>query len=104
MPDFEFEFTPGMVERGNIDLYGRPVVQNPDGSISTLRSFSAGFDDKHYLLPLVGDKGEDLTHEQAIELFRRSGQHLGAFSTPESATEYAKRISAESGRWYRGAR
>ena len=102
MPDFEFEFYPGMMERGNIDPYNRPVVQNPDGSISTLRSFSAGFDDRHYLLPLVGDNGENLTEEQAIALFRKNNRHLGAFDSPESASEYAKRISAESGRWYRG--
>lgn len=104
MADFEFEFFPGMIERGNIDVYDRPVRQNPDGSISTLQSFSVGFDGRHYLLPMIGEQGEQLDYNSAIDLFRRTGRHLGAFDNPDAASDYGRRISAESGRWYRGKR
>ena len=41
----------GNTGRGNIDLYNRPVVKNPDGTISTVNSFSIEVDGKTVLLP-----------------------------------------------------
>lgn len=83
---------PGMVEGGNIDLSKRPVVRNADGSISTVRSIGVEFDGKEILLPTVSEDGKILTEQQAIEQYRRTGKHLGKFSTVDAANAYAEAI------------
>ena len=86
-------YTMGLLEPGNIDLGKRPVVRNPDGTISTVRSMSVGFDGKHYLIPTVAADGRGILSDQdAIEQFRQSGQHLGVFNSPDAATAYSQRL------------
>src|SRR5262249_22152126 len=82
----------GLGEKGNIDLFNRPRVQNDDGSISTVRSISVGIDGKEVLIPTVSDDGRILSEDQAIAQYRKSGRHLGKFDTPNNATAFAKRL------------
>jgi hypothetical protein len=89
-----------MYEPGNIDLKTRPVVKNEDGTISTVRSMSANFDGKEYLIPTVSDDGRILSEEEAIQQFRKSGKHLGVFNTPDEATSYAERLHNEQAEMY----
>ena len=91
----------GLIEPGNIDLAHRPVVQNPDGGFSTVLSTSVNLDGKEYLIPQVSDSGEILSLDQAIELFRKTGKHLGVFDSPENATSYAKRLHSEQEQEYK---
>ena len=57
---------------GNIDLTQRPIVPNPDGSFSTVRSMSF--------------------NEDAIKHYRDTGQHLGKFGTVQEADAYAEQL------------
>lgn len=79
----------GLVESGNIDLTSRPRVKNADGSISTVRSVGVNVDGEEVLIPTVSPDGKILTTQQAVDLYKESGQHLGKFETPEDSTAYA---------------
>nr|WP_240431521.1 injection protein [Pectobacterium parmentieri] len=92
LPSQNQQPTAGMVRSGNIDLHNRPVVKNPDGSISTVRSMSANFDGNEVLIPTVSDDGRIMSDDEAIDNYRRTGRHLGMFSSPEAATAYAESL------------
>lgn len=80
---------PGMLAPGNLDLTKRPVVKNPDGSISTVRSISFSLGPgREVLIPtVVGNKVLD--NQSAVQHFFHTGQHLGIFNSPDTATAYA---------------
>lgn len=84
--------TTGVIERGNIDLAKRPVVNNADGTVSTVRSMSANIDGVEVLIPTVTDDGRVVSDEEAIALYERTGRHLGKFATPADATTYAEAL------------
>jgi hypothetical protein len=83
---------PGQVEAGNIDLTKRPVVKNPDGTISTELSFSIS-DEKgrEVLIPQVVG-GKILSQKEAVEHYHKTGEHLGIFKDVESANAAAEKI------------
>ena len=94
-----YKNTDGVLKgKGNIDLNHRQVVHNPDGSISTERSITVGFDDGVYLLPTVIN-GKIVSDNEAIEYFRKTGEHLGRFDTEEDAEDYAVKLH-ERQDWY----
>lgn len=82
---------------GNIDLSQRRVLNNSDGTISTIETISVNFDGREVLLPTISPEGVRLTEDEAVDLYRRTGQHLGIFDTPQEATDYARQISQEQG-------
>jgi hypothetical protein len=88
---------------GNIDLHARPVVHNQDGTISTVRSMSINVDGKEVLIPTVSPDGKILDDRQAVDLFRRTGKHLGIFRTPEEATNYAQWLHTQQAQEYSGS-
>ncbi len=88
-----------MIELGNINISEQPIIRNPDGTVSNLRSISIGDERGEILIPTVADNPPRImSNREAIEEFRRTGRHLGIFRSPEAATAFAKSLSAEQAR------
>jgi hypothetical protein len=92
---------PGLVEPGNIDLLARPQVRNPDGSVSTVRSMGVNIGGKELLIPTVAADGSRILSEQeAVEQYRRTGQHLGVFASPRASDAYAQALHLQQEKIY----
>lgn len=94
----------GMVEKGNIDLTQRKVLQNSDGTVSTESSITIteqGRDGKEIAvnIPTVID-GKRYSDKDAIAYYKRNGQHLGKFSSIAEAEAAANDTHLEQEQRY----
>jgi len=84
---------PGMIEPGNIDHIGRPVVSFGDGLAGTVHAMSFEDDQgREVLIPTIYN-GEKHTDKEAIKHYYERGEHLGIFETPDQATAFSKALS-----------
>lgn len=98
----------GMLFKGNINPYNRPVVRNEDGSISTVESMSFSPGDglgagKEVLVPTISDDGRRLTDEEAQQYYYydpKGARYLGIFDTPENADRYAINFHNKQDEYY----
>lgn len=73
---------------GNINLFRRPIVHNPDGSYSTVDSTSFNIDGHEVLIPtVVGNKRVE--PRAALASFLQTGLNLGTFPNAAAADRYA---------------
>lgn len=91
---------PAPVAPGNIDLHRRPAARNRDGSISTVDSISIGTDQGEVIIPTIDDNGNRLSKDEAVDLYRRTGRHLGTHRNVDEATAAAREIHQEQARFY----
>ena len=95
----EFDFTP--IVPGNIDLFNRPVVKDAAGNIATVQSITISEDNYFVLIPTVlempSKKGMIVSHSDAIKHYKRTGKHLGKFSSQAHADTYGKALSKQQG-------
>lgn len=86
-------FPEGEMEHGNINLFNRPSVDNPEtGGQSTVWSMSVGTPHGEVLIPRVSDDGRLLSPSEAQEQFHKTGKHLGIYSSPDEADKAAEAI------------
>lgn len=78
--------------KGNIDLNDRPVVQNEDGTMSTVKSMSIEEDGKEVLIPMISKNGSVLSKDEAIAEYKATGEYLGKFDSVEDANAYASQL------------
>ena len=98
------EYNNNPMGKGNIDLTQRPIYQNADGTISTVRSMTITENGKAILIPTIvyDNKGNAqlLSDNQAIEYYHQTGEHLGIFNSIKEADEYAKQLSKDQDVYY----
>jgi hypothetical protein len=88
----------GMITPGNIDLTKQPSVPNKqEGGMSTVWSASFSDNGKEVLVSRVTPDGRILyppknpkDPDPAFEYYKKTGQHLGIFDNPDTATAYAQ--------------
>ena len=80
------------MEAGNIDLHSRPFFKASDGTITTGQSLVINQDGNILLIPTVSPEGMSISDQKAIELYRRSGKHLGIFDNIDNAVAYAREL------------
>ncbi len=100
IPKAEQPQPPGLIQPGNIDLNHRPVVKNPDGSYSTVRSIGIEVDGRQVLIPTVSPDGRVLSNQDAIRLYQQSGQHLGIFDNENNANAYGESLHNQQAKQY----
>jgi hypothetical protein len=90
---------PGLIIPGNLNLWARPVIRNPNGSYSTVSSVSYRLQFRvdgrdRWLEVLMPEAFGSRTHTgpEALAQFRRTGGHLGMFDTADHANRYGDRL------------
>jgi hypothetical protein len=91
------EYNPweGRVSPGNLKIDGRIELPRPDNSISTMSTITIGLDGgKAALIPTVIN-GIQLSPEEAIQVFKDTGEHFGIFDSEASANKYDEQMHNE---------
>lgn len=88
------------VVAGNLTLTSRPLVENMDGSVSTIYGTVYNDGSNEVVIPRVLH-GAIVTEARAIEYYTSSGQHLGKFASGSvaNAETYLDNLNAIQTQW-----
>jgi len=88
--------------QGNIDLNNRPIIHNPDGSISTVYSMTFTNDDGSAILLPGVRQGLDrkMTTQEALDWYKKTGEYLGKFKNEQEADKYAETLHENQAKQY----
>lgn len=75
-----------------MDPTKQPIVQNPDGTRSTVSTMGFDIDGKYYNLPTISPDGKRLTPDEAVAEFRKTGRHLGVYNSREEGDAAAQAL------------
>lgn len=92
----------GQSTPGNLVMTTRPIVRNADGTTHTLLSMSFEEDGQEVLVPRVSQDGRVMSPDEAVDEYRRTGQHLGKFSDPIAANRFAEQLHIGQERMFGG--
>jgi hypothetical protein len=81
----------GLIEPGNIQLKGRPLINMPGGSVGSEYSVSFTQDGKEVLVPTIFD-GKAHNPQDAWKHYLQTGQHLGKYDNVADADRAAEAI------------
>lgn len=84
---------------GNIDLTKRPKVRNEDGSYSTVRTMTITTDQGAVNIPTVVN-GRVVSEKEAIDHYRKTGEHLGIYGSVDEAVKEAEKLHDEQAELY----
>ena len=94
----------GRYGKGNIDLHARNTgLHDENGKLMTVRSMSFNEDGKEVLVPTIvkrDGKWTQLSDDEAIDWYHRTGEHLGKFDSIEEANQYADRLHKQQEKLY----
>ena len=94
----------GQYGAGNIDLTKRDTgLYDESGNLMTVKSMSFEEDGKEILVPTVvnrGGKWVELSDEEAIDWYHKTGEYLGKFDTVSEANAYAEKLHLEQEQMY----
>jgi hypothetical protein len=91
---------PDLIMFGNIDLNKLKKYKNPDGTYSSVRSGTFGIEENGKEITVVLPtliNGKQVSAEEALNHYLRTGEHLGKFGSEESANKFSKMLSAYMG-------
>lgn len=71
----------------------------PNGDIATVRTITIGTDQGYVDIPTVIN-GKVVSNNEAIEHYRRTGEHLGIFTNEKDAIDYAQRLHEDQAKEY----
>ena len=108
LEEMNAQLAAGPLIQGNIDLTNRPIVQNADGTSSTVRTIGITTDQGYVNIPTVSEDGRIMSNVEAIAQYKKTGRHLGIYAdqaTGDAAAqalheEQAKRIPTSKNKIY----
>ncbi len=88
MPEYGDGAPVSPAEKGNIDIAANNYASYMKSVGQSMYVYEDG--PVHAIIPKVNPIGQDMTDQQSVRLYKKTGGHLGRFTSEDDANEYAK--------------